>query len=67
MTYKKVYNWNPRTCIFENVHYWKSIVGDSNIFCNEIIYVMDIVSTNVTSINSVNVTSTILTNSDNKK
>ena len=46
------------------VSYWKSVAGDSKIVCDEIIYAMDIVSTNVTNITAANVASTMLTNSD---
>ena len=45
------YNCNPSTCIFENGKYLEHIVDDSVIICDEIIYVIDIVPTNV-SINS---------------
>ena len=44
----KDYCCNPRTCIFENGKYLRIIVDDSKILCDEIIYVMDIVSTNMT-------------------
>ena len=64
---KKDYSWNPSTCICENAKYLKSSVDDSKIAFDEIIYFMDIVSTNVTSIMSTNVTSTMLTNFCNKK
>ena len=45
-TCKKYYSWNPSTCICENRWYWKYIVDDSVIACDEIIYFMNIVSTN---------------------
>ena len=48
------------------VSYWKSVVDDSKILCDEIIYAMDIVSTNVTNITAANVASTMLTNSDDE-
>ena len=64
---KKDYSWNPSTCICENAKYLKSSADDSKIAFDEIIYFMDIVSTNVTSITSTNVTSTMLTNFCNKK
>ena len=41
---KKDYSWNLTTCICENGKYLKSIVDDSKIVCDEIIYVMDIIS-----------------------
>ena len=52
---KKDFSWNLSTYVCENSKYLKSIVDDSKITYNEIIYVMDIVSTNVS------------TNSDDKK
>ena len=67
LTYKKDNSWNPSTCICENAKYLKSSTDDSKIAFDEIIYFMDIVSTNVTSIMSTNVTSTMLTNFCNKK
>ena len=45
--YKNDYSWN----LCENGKYLKSIAGDSKIVLNEVmIYVIDIVSTNETSI-----------------
>ena len=41
------YSWNPSICIFENSKYLKHIVDDSVIVCDEIINVMNKVSTNV--------------------
>ena len=38
-TCKKDYSWNPSTCICENGNCLKSIVDDSVIACDEIIYV----------------------------
>ena len=61
---KKGYNWNPSLCVFENCKYLKIVVNYPKSVCSEIIYIMDIVSTNVTIIISAKVTSTILTNSD---
>ena len=49
---KKEYNWNHSTCICENDKYLKSIADTSVVTCDEIISVMDIVSTKMT--NSVN-------------
>ena len=46
MNAKKDYSWNPSTCTCENIWYF---ADTSVIMCDEIIYVMDIVSTNVTS------------------
>ena len=48
---QKNYSWNPITCICDNIKHVKHIVYKSVIACDEIIYVMNIVSTNV-SINS---------------
>ena len=58
-TCKNVYNWNPSTCICENSKHLKHIVDDSKFVCDDITYVMDIVSTNVRS--------TVSINSDGKK
>ena len=51
--------WSPRTFICENIRYLKSVVDDSVLVRDEIISVMDTVSTNVTNIISTNVTSTL--------
>ena len=58
---KKDYSWNPSTCICQDSKHLKRIVdySYSKIACDEIIYVTDIVSTNVTS--------TVSINSDDKK
>ena len=42
---KKDYSYNPSTCICVNRKYLKSITDTSVIACDEIISVMDIVST----------------------
>ena len=60
---KKDYSWNSSTCICEDGKYLKSVVGDSQTVCGQIIYVMDIVSKNVANAISKNVS----TNSDGKK
>ena len=44
---QKNYSWNPKTCICKNSKYLKGIVDDLEIACDEVIYVTDIVSTNV--------------------
>ena len=62
-TWKKDYSWNSSTCICEDGKYLKSVVGDSQTVCGQIIYVMDIVSKNVANAISKNVS----TNSDGKK
>ena len=54
----KNYVRNPSTCICENSGYLKSIADNSVIACDEIISVMDIVSTKMTNIISTNVVST---------
>ena len=61
---KKDYSWNPSTCICVNSKYLKSITNTSVTECHEIIIVMNNVSirrtitTNVTSIASINCHST---------
>ena len=62
-TCKKDYNWNPSTCIYENDKYLKSIADTSVITCDEIISVMDIVSTKITN----TITSDLSVNSDDKR
>ena len=42
---KKVYSWNPSTCTYENSKYLKSVVDTSVITYDEIISLMDVVST----------------------
>ena len=44
---KKDYSWNRSTCICENGKYLKSVAHTLLIVCDEMLYVMDIVSTNV--------------------
>ena len=56
-TCKKDYSWNPSTFICEKSKYLKRIADTSVIECDEIIFVMDIVSTKTNTIVS-NVTST---------
>ena len=62
-TCKKVYSWNPSTCICENGKYSKSFVDNSKIKCDEFMYAMDIVSTNMTNTISTDMS----TNFDGKK
>ena len=45
---KKDYSWNPSTCICESSKYVKIISDHSKCSCEEIISVMDIVSTKMT-------------------
>ena len=52
---KNDYYWNPSTYICENGNYLKSISDDLNAMCDETIYVMNIVSTNVANAISANV------------
>ena len=52
---KKDFSWNPSTCISENDKYLKSIPDTSVITCDEILYVMDIVSTKMTNTIATNV------------
>ena len=42
---KKDYRWNPSTCICEHSKYLKSITDTSMAECDEIIIIMNIVST----------------------
>ena len=53
---KKHYSWNPSTCICENSKYLKSIADASVTECDEIIFVMDNVSTKKTNTIATNVT-----------
>ena len=46
---QKRYSWNPSTCTCENSKYLKSIADTSVIACDEIISVMDFVSTKMTN------------------
>ena len=64
---KKDYSWNPSTCICENSKYLKSIADTSVIECEEIITVMDTVSTKTINTIVSNVTSTVSINCHSKK
>ena len=64
---QKNYSWDPNTCICENDKYLKIIGDDSNIVCDEIIYVMDIVSAKMTNTIATNVTSITSINFHSKK
>ena len=64
---KKDYIWNPSTCICENSKYLKIIADISVTECDEIIIVMDIVSTKKTNTIATYVTSTASINCHNKK
>ena len=52
---KKDYIWNPSTCVCENRKTLKSIADTSVIACDEVISVMDIVSTKRTNTIATNV------------
>ena len=47
--FKNSYSWNPSAFIGDNSKYLKSIVDTSVIECDEIIFVMDILSTKMTN------------------
>ena len=49
------YGWNPSMCICENDKYLKSIADTSVITCDEVISVIDIVSTKMAKYYSKNV------------
>ena len=49
------YGWNPSICFCENDKYLKSIADTSVIMCDEVISVIDIVSTKMTKYYSKNV------------
>ena len=52
---QKSYSWNASTCICDNRKYLKSIADTSVIACDEIISVMDIVSTKMTTTIETNI------------
>ena len=64
---KKDYIWNPSSCICENSKYLKSITDTSVNECDDIIFVMDIVSTKKRNTIATNVTSTASINCHSKK
>ena len=64
---KKDYSWNPSTCICENTKYLKSIADISVIKCDDIITIMDIVSTKMANTIATNVTSTASIKCHSKK
>ena len=63
---KKDYSWHSGTCICENSKYFKSIAYTSVIKCDEILTVMDIVSTKFTNTIATNVTGTASINCRSK-
>ena len=66
-TFKNDHGCNPSTCICENGKYLKSIVDDLKIVSDEFMYVVDVVSLNVTDTMAINTKSTVLINHDYKK
>ena len=52
---RKRYSWNPSACICENDKYLKSIADSSVVACDEIISIMNIVSTKMTDAIAANV------------
>ena len=54
---QKVLLWNPSTCICENSKYLKGVADTSVTECDEIIIVMDILSTKMTKTVATIVTS----------
>ena len=63
----KDYSWNSSTCICENSKHLKCIADTSVIECDEIITVLEIVSTKKTNAIVTNVTGTASRNCHNKK
>ena len=55
---KKDYSWNPSTCICENKKYLKKVADTSLTECDEIVIVMDNLSTKKTNTIAINVTCT---------
>ena len=64
---EKDYSWNPSTCICENSKYLKTVADTSVKKCDEIVTVMEIVSTEKTNTIATNVTSTASINCHTKK
>ena len=60
----KKHSWNPSACICENSKLLKSIAETSLIACDEIISVIDIVSTKSTNTIATNVAISMPMNSD---
>ena len=59
---QKDYSWNPSTCICENSKYLKSVVDTSVTECDEIVIVMNNLSTKMANIITTKKTNTITTN-----
>ena len=64
---KKDYSWNPSTRICENSKYLKSIADTSVMECDDIITVIDLVSTKIANAIARNVISTASINCHSKK
>ena len=64
---KKDYSCKSTTCICENIKLMKSIVDNLKMVWDEVIYVVDMVSANVTKTIPINVISTVSINCHNKK
>ena len=60
-------SWNPSTCICENSKYLKSVAGTSVAECDEIVIVMNNLTTKKTNTITTNVTSTASINCHSKK
>ena len=63
----KDYSWIPSTCTCENIKYLESIADTSGIMYDEIIFVMDNVSTKLIITIAKNVASTTAINCHSKK
>ena len=63
----KDYSWNPSTCICENIKYLKGIADTIVTEWDEIVIVMDIVSTKKTNTIAANVTSAASISCHSKK
>ena len=64
---QKDYSWNPSTCIWKNSKYLKSVVDTSVTKCDEIVIVMNNLSTKKTNTITKNVISTASINCHSKK
>ena len=51
----QVYMWNPSTYTYDDYKHLKIVSDDSKNVCNEIISIMDIVSTKITNTIAINV------------
>lgn len=64
--HKKGFAWNPARCACENGKYFKSIINDSVIRCNEIVKATKTISTNTFLLKNILV-KYFLTNFNEKK